>query len=261
MIRLSRYQRYSLLALIWLAAMCGRVFAEEVYERRVFTDEHGRKLSYRLMIPLNYEANATEKYPLVLFLHGAGERGDDNHKQLIHGTGEFAKLENRKKHPCFVVAPQCPDGKKWSEVDWSADSHKQPEESISLKLTRELLTSLEKEFRIDSKRLYVTGLSMGGYGTWDMITRTPDLFAAAIPICGGADETLAKHVINIPVWAFHGDNDGAVKVARSRRMIEAIRKAGGKPEYTEYAGVGHDSWTRTYADPAVMDWLFSQKRK
>lgn len=234
--------------------------AEDAYEARVYKSDKGESLNYRLLIPRNYSATGTEKYPLVLFLHGAGERGSDNSKQLVHGTKEFLKEENRQKYPCFVIAPQCPDEKKWCEVDWSADTHKQPEESISLKLTRQALDALQKEFRIDAKRLYVTGLSMGGYGTWDMICRTPDLFAAAAPICGGGDETEAGKLTRLPIWVFHGDKDGTVKVERSRRMVAAIEKAGGKPKYTEYAGVGHNSWSQTYADPAFMAWLFAQKR-
>ena len=158
-----------------LWALSGVAMSEELYEPRVFMNDAGRSLNYRLMIPKDYSPSGTEKYPLVLFLHGAGERGNDNAKQLVHGTKDFAKDENRAKYPCFVIAPQCPEGKKWVEVDWSANTHKQPEESVSLVLTRELMASLQKEFRIDEKRLYVTGLSMGGYGTWDMITRTPNV--------------------------------------------------------------------------------------
>lgn len=239
----------------------GVAFSAEFYEARVYKNEKGEALKYRLMVPKDYSPSGTEKYPLVLFLHGAGERGDDNGKQLVHGTKEFAKDENRQKFPCFVIAPQCPDGKKWSEVDWSADTHKQPEEeSISLKLARELMASLEKEFRIDTKRLYVTGLSMGGYGTWDLVSRTPDLFAAAIPVCGGGDETQAERLTKLPIWVFHGDKDTAVKPERSRRMVEAIKKAGGSPKYTEYPNVGHDSWSQTYSNPDVIAWLFAQRR-
>ena len=237
-----------------------RAFSQELYEARTYTDDAGRTLKYRLLIPKDYSPTGAENYPLVLFLHGAGERGDDNRKQLVHGTKEFEKEFNRQKYPCFVVAPQCPDGKKWVEVDWSADTHRQPDESVSLVLTRELLAKLQKDYRVDSKRLYVTGLSMGGYGTWDMVTRTPEVFAAAIPICGGADESVADRVTKLPVWVFHGDKDTAVKPERSRRIIAAIEKAGGKPKYTEYPGVGHDSWSRTYADPLVIEWLFAQKR-
>lgn len=237
------------------------VQAQEHYEARVYSNKDGLKLNYRLMIPEGYTDSGTEQYPLVLFLHGAGERGDDNLKTLIHGTRDFASETNRKKYPCFVLVPQCPNDKRWVEVDWSADTHKQPaDESVSLALTREVMASLQKQFRIDAKRLYVTGLSMGGYGTWDMVTRTPNVFAAAIPVCGGGDETVAGRIVTVPVWAFHGDKDTAVKPERSRRMIAAIEQAGGKPKYTEYPGVGHNSWAQTYANPDVIAWLFAQKR-
>ena len=248
--------------LLFLVVTClngTTVLAQNFFEERVFSPRAGEQLKYRLMFPKDYSPSGTEVYPLVVFLHGAGERGDDNQKQLVHGMKDFAKEENRQKYPCFVIAPQCPDGKRWVEVDWTLDAHKQPEESISLSLTRELIKLLQSHLRVDSKRIYVTGLSMGGFGTWDLITRTPDVFAAAAPICGGADEALAGRVTKVPVWAFHGDKDSVVKVERSRRMIEAIQKAGGMPKYTEYPGVNHDSWTRTYADPKLMEWLFAQK--
>lgn len=248
--------------LVTLLLLPGRhAMSQEPYEARVHKNDKGETLNYRLLTPQGYDPQAETKYPLVLFLHGAGERGSDNAKQLVHGAKNFASEANRAKHPAFVVFPQCPDGKKWVEVDWSADTHEQPKvESISLRLSREVLATLQKEFRIDDKRLYVTGLSMGGYGTWDMIARTPELFAAAAPVCGGADEATAPRVTKLPIWAFHGDRDTAVKPERSRRMIAAIEKAGGQPKYTEYPGVGHDSWSQTYADPKFMDWLFAQKR-
>jgi len=245
-----------------VALLSGRpAMSQEFYEARVHQNDKGEKLNYRLMTPAGYSTNDTTNYPLVLFLHGAGERGDDNLKTLVHATGDFAKAENRAKYPCFVLVPQCPNEKKWVEVDWAIDHHEIPaEESISLKLTRDVIAALQKEFRIDEQRRYVTGLSMGGYGTWDMIARTPKFFAAAAPVCGGADEATADRVTQLPIWAFHGDKDTAVKPERSRRMIAAIEKAGGKPKYTEYPGVGHDSWKPTYADPKFMEWLFAQKR-
>lgn len=248
--------------LIAVVLAASSALGQDHYEGRVFAPRPGEQLKYRLMLPKDYaSATGPEKYPLVLFLHGAGERGDDNSRQLVHGCKDFASDENRTKYPCIVVVPQCPSGKRWVEVDWAAESHRQPEEeSPSLKLTRELISQLQQQLRVDSRRIYVTGLSMGGYGTWDLVTRTPDLFAAAAPICGGADETLADRVTKLPIWAFHGDKDSVVKVERTRRMIAAIEKAGGMPKYTEYPGVNHDSWTRTYADPKFMEWLFAQKR-
>jgi predicted peptidase len=160
-----------------------------------------------------------------------------------------------------VIAPQCPDNQQWVEVPWTADEHRMPKEpSRPLAQTLELVTALQNEFSIDPDRLYITGLSMGGFGVWDAIQRQPDLFAAAAPVCSGGDATLAKQIKDVPVWAFHGDRDEAVKVRRSRDMIAAIQAAGGQPKYTEYKGVGHDSWTATYKDPELYKWLFAQKR-
>ncbi|MGE5194857.1 MAG: alpha/beta hydrolase-fold protein [Deltaproteobacteria bacterium] len=232
--------------------------AKTVFEPLVFKTADGRKLNYRLMKPGNYDPQ--KKYPLVLFLHGAGERGDDNVAQLVHGMNDFAKDENREKYPCFVVAPQCPEGKRWVEVDWTLDAHDFDQTpSATMRLVIELLEKLPEEFGIDASRLYVTGLSMGGFGTWDLISRFPDKFAAAAPICGGADLKLAPQLVKVPIWTFHGDKDTVVKLHRTMDMVEAIKKAGGKPLYTEYAGVGHDSWVRAYSDPKLMDWMFAQK--
>jgi predicted peptidase len=234
--------------------------AKEAFKPRVFEAPSGRKLRYRLMEPQNYDPQ--KKYPLVLFLHGAGERGDDNVIQLVHGMNDFAKDENREKYPCFVVAPQCPKGQQWVNVPWSDDAHTQPEKpSDPLQDTFDLLQALRKEFSIDSQRLYVTGLSMGGFGTWDLIQRHPDLFAAAAPICGGGDEKQAARLAKLPIWAFHGDQDTVVKPARSRNMIAAIKAAGGEPRHTEYPGVGHNSWAPAYSDPKLLEWLFAQRRE
>jgi predicted peptidase len=230
------------------------------FEARTFEGAGGEKLGYRLLKPKDYDPN--RKYPLVLFMHGAGERGDNNKAQLVHGMNDFASDEVMSKYPAFVIAPQCPNNKKWVEVDWSAAKHTSPEKpSISLQLTFDAMAALQKEFSIDDKRIYVTGLSMGGYGTWDAAARRPDYFAAAAPICGGGDEGDAKKLAKVPIWAFHGDKDGAVKVERTRNMIAAIKEAGGEPKYTEYPGVGHDSWSATYRNPEFYAWLFAQQRK
>jgi predicted peptidase len=228
-------------------------------EHLTFKNEDGKSIPYQFMVPENQSPQ--EKYPLVIFLHGAGERGNDNVKQSVHGVPQFASEENRKKYPCFLIAPQCPEGKKWVEVDWSADTHETPKEpSESAKLTLELVDSLMKKYPIDPKRVYLTGLSMGGYGTWDLLARRPDFFAAGVAICGGADEATAEQIKAVPVWVFHGAKDTAVKPIRSRRMVEALKKAGSKVKYTEYPDVGHDSWNPAYRDPELMKWLFEQKK-
>jgi predicted peptidase len=223
-------------------------------------EDRGFTLPYRLLKPKDYDA--TQKYPLVVFLHGAGERGNDNFKQLVHGMNDFASDEIMAKYPAFVIAPQCPDDRKWVEVDWTLESHTLPESpSVSLEATSHLIDALQKEFPIDASRIYLTGLSMGGYGAWDMLARQPELCAAAVPICGGGDPAVAARFKDVPLWAFHGDQDTAVKPKRSREMIAALKAAGGTPKYTEYPGVGHDSWTATYANPAVHAWLFAQRKK
>jgi predicted peptidase len=242
-----------------LSACAGQAKDPLPMEKHEFEDARGQKLPYRLLKPLVVEKG--KRYPLVVFLHGAGERGTDNEKQLIHGVPQFATEENRKKYPCFLIAPQCPEGKRWVEVDWGADSHKLPKEpSEPARLTLELIHRSMKELPIDPDRVYVTGLSMGGYGTWDLVARRPDLFAAAAPVCGGADEATAATIKHVPVWVFHGAKDTAVKPARSRNMVAALEKAGGKPKYTEYPDVGHNSWDNAYRDPEFYKWLFAQRQ-
>lgn len=230
------------------------------FEMRVYRDSAGGSLPYRLLTPKDYDAG--KRYPVVLFLHGAGERGDDNRAQLVHGMKDFASEEIRDKYPCFVVAPQCPVNAQWVDTPWSADAHTMPPKPTApMRMSLELLSALEQEFSIDPHRIYVTGLSMGGFGAWDAIQRQPQRFAAAVPLCGGGDTGLAKVVANIPIWAFHGADDTAVKTQRSRDMLAAIRAAGGSPRYTEYPHTGHDCWTPTYRNPEMYAWLFAQALK
>jgi predicted peptidase len=228
-------------------------------ESRVFTELGGNSLPYLLLKPRGYEP-ATQ-YPLVLFYHGAGERGNDNQSQWKNGVEIFSSPENRGKFPCFVIAPQCPQDKQWVDVPWAAESEVQPADpSPQMKMSLEILDAIQKEFSIDGKRLYVVGLSMGGYATWDVTTRFPQRFAAAVPICGGGDETQAPKIKDLPIWAFHGAVDPVVKTIRTRNMIAAIKAAGGNPKYTEYPGVGHDSWNNAFKEPDLLPWLFAQKR-
>ncbi len=150
---------------------------------------------------------------------------------------------------------------RWANMDWSAkkgSAGRNP--STPMRLTLEVLDQLRTEYNLDDQRLYITGLSMGGYGTWDVIARYPKLFAAAVPVCGGGDEALASKMKDIPIWCFHGGADPTVPPDRSRNMIKAIKEAGGDPKYTEYPGVGHNSWDKAYSEPELPKWLFSQKR-
>jgi len=220
----------------------------------------GNVLPYRLMSPANPKPG--QKYPLVIFLHGAGERGNDNNVQLVHGVKEFANAQAREKFPCFLIAPQCPTGKRWVEVDWSAKQHDMPPKpSEPLNWLLALLEQMKKEKPIDTDRIYVTGLSMGGYGTWDLLSRHAEMFAAAVPVCGGGDEAKASVMKGVPIWVFHGAKDTAVIPERSRNMVAAVKKAEGNIKYTEYPEVGHDSWNKAYADPELLPWMFGQKLK
>lgn len=213
-------------------------------------------MPYRLFIPQGYEER--KKYPLVLWLHGGAGRGKDNLKQISGGntigSHVWTSPANQSGHPCFVVAPQCPDNESWASVEKS-----QP--TTHLRLVIELLENLEGTFSLDVQRLYVTGQSLGGFGTWSVISQYPDKFAAAVPVCGGGDEFAATRLARMSIWAFHGERDEAVRVERSRKMIAAIRQAGGTPKYTEYAGADHVIWDRVFGDPELLPWVFAQKRQ
>lgn len=216
-------------------------------------------LKYRLLKPLNY--NPDKKYPLVIFLHGAGERGDDNKAQLVHGMRDFCRADRRQANPAYVLAPQCPNEQKWANIDWTQPGIDKPDKpSESMELLFGLVDTMINDAAVDKNRIYITGLSMGGYGTWDAIARRPDFFAAALPICGGGDPKTAETIKRVPIWCFHGDQDKAVVVEKSRAIINALKEVGGTPKYTEYLGVGHDSWTQTYANDEVHAWLFHQRR-
>ena len=216
------------------------------------------RLPYRMYSPKPVERETL--YPLVVFLHGAGERGAENAAQLKHGIGSIVKFMEQFDKPAFVIAPQVADGQQWVDTPWSDNAHVLPQNpSSSMSLLLSLIDTLNQTLPIDRSRIYITGISMGGYGTWDLLMRRPNEFAAAIPICGGGDETRAHLIRDIPVWAFHGGDDQVVKTDRSRNMIKALEEVSGRPRYTEYPGVGHDSWTSTYANPEVLRWLFEQR--
>lgn len=232
---------------------------EDLFEAREYVSEDGDTLLYRMMVP--EEMVEGETYPLVLFLHGAGERGNDNTAQLEWGVHAFANPEFREWNPSIVIAPQVPEGSYWGNLNWRDDGTElKSEPSIPLELARQLVLQTTEKYPVDKNRLYITGLSMGGFGTWDMITRHPDLFAAAMPICGGGDPTKAHLLVDLPIWNFHGAKDAVVPPQLSRDMIQAIRIAGGSPGYTEYPDTDHFSWIPAYADAHVLEWLFNQRK-
>ncbi|MFT5411818.1 MAG: putative peptidase [Verrucomicrobiales bacterium] len=220
-------------------------------------------LNYQVRKPDKLETDKT--YPLVLLLHGAGGRGDDNRGQIVDAGGGVTldKMEVSGKYGAYVMAGQVPTGQQWVDVPWGSLDHEMPKASDSM---RQMLAALDafiadKQNQVDPKRIYVAGLSMGGYGTWDAIQRRPELFAAAVPICGGGDKRLAKKIAKIPTWAWHGDKDGVIKPSRSRDMVAAIKAAGGSPQYTEVEGRGHNVWVDAFNSSKMWKWLFEQKKK
>lgn len=222
--------------------------------------EKGDTLFYRQLFP---DANAMRKYPLVIFLHGSGERGNDNEAQLKWGVMNFATDENMIRYPAIVIAPQCPEKISWSNFSRSANSTEmrlQPAPTKPMELLIGLIQQLKKTLPVDTNRIYITGLSMGGYGTYDAIERYPNLFAAAVPVCGGGDTTKASSIAHVPMWIFHGAEDPAVSPLLSLEMLHALTRAGAHPGFTQYPEVGHFSWLGAYSDPLMMEWLFRQHK-
>lgn len=227
---------------------------EDILVAKIYKGSQGRTMPYRLYVPDNYDKQ--KKYPLVLYLHGGGGRGDDNLKQIEGGNGYIVDLliarSTQAKNPSIVLIPQSP-GEGW--VDYDSIT---PTKYLSLVL--DLIKEIETSYSIDTQRRYVLGQSMGGFGTFAIITLQPRMFAAALPVCGGGDESKAKDIAHIPIWAFHGELDESVKVERSRNMVAALTKAGGKPKYTEYKGEGHLIWSKVVQEPELLPWMFSQHR-
>jgi predicted peptidase len=199
-------------------------------------------LNYLLYLPPGYERQ--DKWPLVLFLHGAGERGDILDRVKLHGPPKL--IEKGKQFPFIIVSPQCPSGHWWNN------------EVLPLSA---LLDDIESKYKVDRDRVYLTGLSMGGFGTWALAGYSPNRFAAIIPICGGGETLLARVLKNMPVWAFHGGKDPVVPVKRSQDLIDALKKTNPEVKLTIYPDALHDSWTATYDNPEIYEWLLAHKRK
>ena len=226
----------------------------KLFQARTHREPSGSSLPYRLFKPDKYDSK--QKYPLILFLHGGAGIGNDNRHQFNGGNEVPPKAltapEVQTKHPCFILAPQCPPHDGWVFIDHTL--------AEPLRLSLSILVGLQKEFSIDHDRLYVVGVSMGGGAVWDLVARYPKTFAAAVPICSAGDPNKASALVHLPIWCFHGDADPLVPVQYARQMIAAVTKAGGHPKYTEYPGVGHNSYVKAFQDPELIPWLFDQKR-
>ena len=197
--------------------------------------------NYLLYLPKDYETQQQKCWPLILFLHGAGERGKDVNRVASQGLAKM--LHKPQDFPFIVVSPQCAINIWWHIDDLDM-----------------MLDEVVSEYRVDIDRIYVTGLSMGGFGTWALAITYPHRFAAIAPICGGGDPTRVCAIKHVPVWTFHGAKDDIVPLERSKEMVEALKKCGGNVRFTVYPEADHDSWTQTYANPHLYDWLLKCTR-
>jgi predicted peptidase len=259
--------RYLLLiALIAYNASMSDAQDLSLYQRKEFI-QGTDTLRYRMLLPENYDAS--KKYPLIVFLHGAGERGRDNNKQLAHGATLFLKPENRKNFPSIVIFPQCPPKPGyWSSV--ILDATKKPyvfdfnyTRAITqpLQSTIQLVQQMVAEDKIDTSRIYIIGLSMGGMGTLEAVYHYPNLFAAAIPICGGGDaKAFTEAQAKTPFWFFHGDLDEIVEPKYSREVVARLNELEAPITYTEYPDVNHNSWDKAFAEKELLKWLFSNSK-
>lgn len=241
---------------------CIREFG--MYKRHEYT-RGGNTLPYRVLLPENYDAS--KKYPLIFFLHGAGERGDDNEKQLLHGARLFLKVDVREKYPVIVVFPQCSENSFWSNVKISKDEDKNifafkegKEPTIAMKLAQELLNKIIKEYPVAKDQIYAVGLSMGGMGTFEIVGRNPGLFAAAIPICGGGATAAAGKLTKTKWWVFHGAKDDVVAPQYSEEMVKALQDANAQVRFTLYPEADHNSWDPAFEEPDFLSWLLSQHK-
>lgn len=235
------------------------------FQARSYKNAAGKALPYRLFVPKNYQA--TKKYPLMLALHGGGERGTDNVSQLHWGfTTMWAEDSLQKDNPCFLLAPQCPAGSEYWVVSATFGNYDLDKTPITWELQSvlDIMDSLAKEFPIDADRVYVSGMSRGGAGTWYLVSKFPERFAAAIPVAGGGDPKKAPLLTKLPIWAFHEADDPTVPVHYTRDLVDAIHAAGGtRIKYTEYPaslGLGHESWIAAGNTPELPKWLFQQSR-
>ena len=234
-----------LTVVVGIYGMAGRCMAaggqsEEMFQKQI-TKTVG--LRYLLSLPKGYGENKDQKWPLMLFLHGAGERGNDLNKVKVHGPAKL--IEQGKEFPFIVVSPQCPADSWWTD---------------QLDAMTALLDEVQSKYAVDPSRVYVTGLSMGGFGSWALGCRYPNRFAAVVPICGGGEWFLAERLKNVPVWAFHGAKDSVVPLRESQEMVDALKRAGGNVQLTVYPEANHDSWTETYNNPKLYEWLLSQHK-
>lgn len=233
----------------------------DVYLKKTWKSKNGETLPYRILYPDGFKPHQHDEYPVLLFLHGAGERGKDNQSQLINIAPKFLKNEFKEKHKAIVIFPQCPKQEYWANVEkrWSKINSSSPP-TPPMQKVMELIDDLLTKQYVNKDQIYVAGLSMGGFGTFDLLSRKPDVFAAAIAICGGADLDQVQAYKNIPIQIFHGAKDPVVPVKLSKEVHEALKAIGGNSIYTEYPDGDHLVWDQAFDNPDLVSWLFSQRK-
>lgn len=242
----------------------GAVHAQRLDTLRGAATFQSVRVPYTVLAKMNYVHPETtvHTYPVILFLHGAGERGSDNRTQLTVGLPSLVRtLEAIGCQQYFIFAPQCPVGRRWVETDWTLPSHKMPD-SLSPPLAAAMwaFDSLAQDILVDRQQLLLTGLSMGGFGVWDLAQRDPSRWAGMLPICGGGDTARAGQLAQLPIWAFHGEKDKLVKPSRTTDMVTAIKARGGKAQQSVLLGAGHLCWDKVYQDKEAIRWLMLQRR-
>lgn len=242
-----------------------KVNKEEYYKDNsiayVYRNKDGIEMPYRLFLPPNY--NPKKKYPLILSFHGAGSRGADNLKQLRPWVAGWMDNEIQQKNPCIILMPQCPKKQQWVNVPWKKGSYIFSKTSLStpMKLAKSIFDKVISENAVDKKRIYVMGCSMGGYGAWNFVMHYHKLIAAAIPICGAGDPSMAITIKKTPIWAFHGDIDSTVPLSGSKEMVDSLyAQKKNKTRLTIYENIGHNSYEYAWRNPELIDWLFNQKK-
>ena len=245
----------------WLMGgkLIGDALIERIFTYESFTAKDGTTLPYRLFLPFEYDED--KEYPVLMILHGAGERGTDNKGNVFHMVPELFQTWGSLMSQAIIVCPQCPEGNQWVDTPWAEGNYSVYDVPISneLEAVMELLEALEDTYATDPDRYYVTGLSMGGFGTWDLLMRYPDVFAAGVPICGGGDPTYADVLCNIPIYTVHSKDDPSVPVAGTQAMVEAIKQySKDLIHYSELKGKGHNVWDYAAKDEFIFFWLFEQ---
>lgn len=237
----------------------------EGFQRGIYVND-GDSLKYQILYPEGF--STAKKYPVILFLHGAGERGDDNELQLVHGSNLFLDRAFREQYPAVVIFPQCPKNEYWANADVKREPGKitldfkdDGDPTPPMRLVLLLMDSVKTLAYSKDDQLYVGGLSMGGMGTFEILWRRPGMFAAAVPICGGGSATsVGTYADEVSLWVFHGARDNVVLPSYSTEMVIALMKAGADVKYTLYKEANHNSWDSAFAEPGLVDWLFSKSK-